>query len=270
MTSSRPAEPRIAVIGGSGLYRLFDEEASTQLEVATPYGAVTLTRGTIEGRSVVFLPRHAADHSVPPHRIAARAMIWALASIGVRVLISTAAVGSLNPELPVGALALADQLVDRTHGRADTYFDGSTVRHLPFADPFGSHARQLALNACPDLIDGATVLVIQGPRFSTRAESRINRATGIDLVNMTLYPEAALAAELGIDMVALCVVTDVDSGERAQDAVTADVVFERLAAARPRLIGAIERIVAAMPEDYAPRALIDRRAVSEVLGTASP
>ena len=95
------------------------------------------------------------------------------------------------------------------------------------------------------------MLVIQGPRFSTRAESRINRAAGIDLVNMTLYPEAALAAELGIDMVALCVVTDVDSGERAEDAVTAEIVFARLAEARPRLISAIERIAASVPVDYA-------------------
>ena len=182
------------------------------------------------------------------------------------MLISTAAVGSLNPDLPIGTIAVADQLVDRTHGRADSYFDGSMVRHLPFADPFGSHARQLALSACPELVDGATVLVIQGPRFSTRAESRMNRAAGIDVVNMTLYPEAALAAELGIDMVALCVVTDVDSGERAEEAVTAEIVFARLAAARPRLIAAIERIAAAVPDDYAPRELIDREAVAQVLG----
>jgi 5'-methylthioadenosine phosphorylase len=259
------SSPLIAVIGGSGLYELFDDRASTAFTVATPYGEVHLTRGTIGGTEVVFLPRHGADHSVPPHLIPGRAMLWALASTGVRVLISTAAVGSLNPDLPVGTIAVADQLVDRTHGRADTYFDGSTVRHLPFADPFGSDARRLALTACPELVDGATVLVIQGPRFSTRAESRINRAAGIDLVNMTLYPEAALAAELGIDMVALCVVTDVDSGERAEDAVTAETVFARLAEARPRLISAIGRIAASVPLDYAPRKLIDDAAVAEVL-----
>ena len=106
------------------------------------------------------------------------------------------------------------------------------------------------------------MLVIQGPRFSTRAESRINRAAGIDLVNMTLYPEIALAAELGIDAVALCVVTDVDSGESAEDAVTAETVFAVLADARPRLVSAIERIVAAMPADYVGRELIDRDASS--------
>jgi 5'-methylthioadenosine phosphorylase len=259
------SDPLIAVIGGSGLYELFDDQACTGYTVATPYGEVNVTRGTIDGRDVLFLPRHGTDHSVPPHLIPARAIIWALASTGVRVLISTAAVGSLNPDLPVGTIAVADQLVDRTHGRADSYFDGSTVRHLPFADPFGSHARRLALEACPELVDGATVLVIQGPRFSTRAESRMNRASGIDLVNMTLYPEAALAAELGIDMVALCVVTDVDGGENAEDAVTAEMVFARLAEARPRLIVAIGRIAASVPLDYAARELIDRAAVAEVL-----
>ena len=270
MTHTTRPGPSIAVIGGSGLYRLFDDEVPERFEVDTPYGAsVLLTKGSIAGREVVFLPRHGADHSVPPHLIPARATIWALASIGVRVLISTAAVGSLNPALPIGTIALADQLVDRTHGRADTYFDGSTVRHLPFADPFGSRARQLALTACPELVDGATVLVIQGPRFSTRAESRTNRAAGIDLVNMTLYPEAALAAELGIDMVALCLVTDVDSGDFAEEAVTAEIVFARLAEARPRLISAIERIVASVPVDYAPRELIDGAALAEVLGVGA-
>lgn len=256
---------QIAVIGGSGLYQLFEDGESTTLGVDTPFGHVTLTRGTIGGRQAVFLPRHGADHTVPPHLIPSRAMVWAVASIGVRVLISTAAVGSLNPDLPIGVIAVADQLVDRTHGRADTYFDATTVRHLPFADPFAAAARQVAVRACPELVDGATVLVIQGPRFSTRAESRINRAAGIDLVNMTLYPEAALAAELSIDMIPLCVVTDVDSGDKAEDAVTAEIVFARLAEARPRLISAIERIAASVPVGYAPRELVDRAAVAEVL-----
>lgn len=262
------ASSAVAVIGGSGLYDLFDGPSET-LEVATPFGdRVVLASGMLGARRVLFLPRHGADHSVPPRLIPARSMIWALASLGVRALISTAAVGSLNPTLPIGTIAVPDQLVDRTWGRADSYFDGSTVRHLPFSDPFGSRLRALALDSCPELVDGATVLVIQGPRFSTRAESIIHRAAGIDLVNMTLYPEAALAAELGIDMVALCVVTDVDSGETAADAVTAETVFARLAEARPRLISAIARIAASIPEDHVPRELIDREAVDAVLAQA--
>ena len=255
----------IGVIGGSGLYELFTSDVVQELTVATPYGAtVPIAVGEIAGRAVAFLPRHGKDHSVPPHRLNARATTWALASIGVRTVISTAAVGSLNPVLPVGTIALADQLVDHTHGREDTFFDGSVVRHLPFADPFGSPLRSLAAQACPDLADGATVLVIQGPRFSTRAESRINRELGIDLVNMTLYPEVALTAEIGMDAIALCVVTDVDSGETAEEAVTADAVFAVLADAKPRLLSAIERIVATIPHDFQPRALIDRYAVEGV------
>lgn len=266
MNSEKSVPSSVAVIGGSGLYHLFDDGDAESLDVVTPFGvSVRLARGLLGGHDVVFLPRHGSAHSVPPHRIPARAMMWALASLGVTALISTAAVGSLNPSLPVGTIALADQLVDRTHGRQDTFFDGAVVRHLPFSDPFGSHLRRIALLACPELVDGATVVVIQGPRFSTRAESRINRRAGIDLVNMTLYPEAALAAELGIDMVALCVVTDLDSGESADDAVTAEIVFARLAEARPRLISAIERIVLAVPRDYTPRKLIDRKAVADVL-----
>ena len=258
---------RIGVIGGSGLYELFPSDAVQELTVATPYGQpVTIAVGRISGRAVAFLPRHGKDHSVPPHRLNARATMWALASIGVRAVVSTAAVGSLNLALPVGSIALADQLVDQTHGRADTFFDGSVVRHLPFADPFGGPLRELVARACPDLADGATVLVIQGPRFSTRAESRINRTLGIDLVNMTLYPEVALAAELGMDSIALCVVTDVDSGETADEAVTADAVFAVLADAKPRLVAAIARIVAAIPDAYEARELIDADAVAVIRG----
>jgi 5'-methylthioadenosine phosphorylase len=256
----------IGVIGGSGLYDLFGEGEQREIAVVTPYGGpVALTIGQVAGRAVAFVARHGKDHSVPPHRLNARATMWAMASVGVRTVVATAAVGSLNAALPIGSLAIADQLVDRTHGRADTYFDGSLVRHLPFSDPWGSALRAIAVQACPDVADGATVLVIQGPRFSTRAESRINRDTGIDLVNMTLYPEVALAAEIGIDTVALCVVTDVDSGESADEAVTADDVFARLAEARPKLISAIERIVAAVPLDYAARRLIDHDAVNHVM-----
>ncbi len=267
MTTRSPAAdetPEVGVIGGSGLYALFDD--GHEMRVDTPFGtAVTVTMGRVGDRTVAFVPRHGRDHSVPPHRIDSRATVWALATLGVRALVCTAAVGSLNPDLPVGTICAPDQLVDRTHGRADTFFDGDVVRHLPFADPFESELRVRALAACPEIVDGATVLVIQGPRFSTRAESRINRSQGIDLVNMTLYPEIALAAELGIDAVALCVVTDFDSAESAHEAVTADAVFAVLDGARPRLVSAIERIVVAVPDGYVGRRLIDEDAVAAIL-----
>ena len=162
----------IAVIGGSGLYQLFDDEVQSTVDVTTPYGTVRLTRGLLGGREAVFLPRHGSDHSVPPHLIPSRATIWALASLGVRVIISTAAVGSLNPDLPIGAIALADQLVDRTHGRADSYFDGSMVRHLPFADPFGS-ARSVSW-PCPRAPSSSTAPPSSSSKVlaSRRAQNR--------------------------------------------------------------------------------------------------
>ncbi|WP_353828439.1 MTAP family purine nucleoside phosphorylase [Agromyces sp. SYSU T0242] len=254
----------VGLIGGSGLAALVDGETTDR---PTPFGPATVTTGALGGRPVAFLARHGAGHTIPPHRINARANMWALASLGVRAVVSTAAVGSLRRELPPESWAIPDQLLDRTWGRADTYYDGDLVRHLPFADPFCPELRRIALDAVPDAAPRATVAVIQGPRFSTRAESAVLRATGIDLVNMTLCPEVALAAELGMGTVTLCLVTDTDTGhvEEDPDAVTAELVFRRLAEARPRVLAALERIVAAIPVGYAPPPLIDDEAVAHVL-----
>ncbi|TXK17649.1 MTAP family purine nucleoside phosphorylase [Homoserinibacter sp. GY 40078] len=260
----------VAVIGGSGLYALFEGPNTRSEMVATPYGTVELTRGELSGRPVVFLPRHGRDHSVPPHRINARANIWALATVGARAIISTAAVGAIATSHPVGSLSLVDQYIDRTHGRADTFYDEDSVQHLGSADPFCTTLHTIAAEALAtdirtgEVIDGGTVVVIQGPRFSTRAESEWFRAAGAHLVNMTLYPEVPLAAELGIGTVALAFATDNDATPSAEP-VTAELVFARLAAARPRIIAAIERIARAIPEDYAMAELIDAEAVAAVL-----
>jgi 5'-methylthioadenosine phosphorylase len=204
---------------------------------------------------------------VAPHRINSRANLWALASLGVRAVVSTAAVGSLHRELRPGSLAVPDQLIDRTTGRHDTYFDEGDVQHLPFAQPFCPALRGLALSVVPDAAPKATVAVIQGPRFSTAAESAVLRQQGADLVNMTLCPEVALAAEIGIGTVTLCVVTDTDSGtsDDDPDAVTAELVFRRLDEARPRLVEAISRIVTSVPDGYVPRPLIDQDAIDALL-----
>jgi 5'-methylthioadenosine phosphorylase len=256
----------IGVIGGTGLGDLVDGGSSQRMP--TPYGVTEVAVGVLGGRDVAFVARHGAGHTVPPHRINARANMWALASHGVRAVVSTAAVGSLREELPPGSLVIADQLVDRTFGRADTYFDDQLVRHLPFAEPFCPTLRELAIQALPDAAPSATVGVIQGPRFSTRAESHILRESGIDLVNMTLCPEVALAAELGLGTVTLCVVTDTDAGGSGDDpdAVSADLVFRRLAQAKPRLVSAVERIVGSVPHDYSARPLMDEDAIAAILG----
>jgi len=254
----------IAVIGGSGLYSLFDEGAAAEV-VATPYGSVEIARGDVAGVPAAFLPRHRADHSVAPHLIDYRANIWALASLGARAIVSTAAVGSLDAAYPVGSIVLPDQYLDRTHGRADTFYDQGSVQHLASADPFCPRLRGIAADVLGEtVIASGTVAVIQGPRFSTRAESQWFRAAGTHLVNMTLYPEVPLAAELNVGTVTLAFVTDNDATPSDEE-LSAALVFERLRAARPRLIGAIETIADAIPADYAARELIPAAEVAAVL-----
>ena len=276
----------IAVIGGSGLYRLFDPATSTSSRIATPFGPADVTVGTLAGRPVAFLTRHGVDHSVAPHLINYRANIWALASLGVKAIISSAAVGGVSPDFPPGAIALPDQFIDRTWGRADTFYDRGSVQHLAAADPFcpdllGTAASALAA-AGETVTPHGTIVVIQGPRFSTRAESVWFRNAGAHLVNMTLYPEVPLAAELNIGTVNLSFVTDADAGlapaaratgadstpandAGAEEDVSAELVFARLAEAQPRIIAAIEAIVGAIPEDYTPRQLISPDAVAAIL-----
>lgn len=257
-----PSAP-IAVIGGSGLYSLFSHEAR-RAEVDTPFGAVTLTFGDLSGSPVVFLPRHGPDHSVAPHLIGYRANIWALASVGVKAIISTAAVGAVDPDYPVGSLVLVDQYLDRTHGRADTFYDEGSVQHLASADPFCPQLHALAVERLgDDAISSGTVVVVQGPRFSTRAESHWFRAAGGHLVNMTLYPEVPLASELNIGTLALAYVTDNDAAPSEE--LSAETVFARLAAAQPRIIDAIGAIAAVIPADYAARTSIDPAEVATVL-----
>jgi 5'-methylthioadenosine phosphorylase len=261
----------IAVIGGSGLSRLFDTGAE-EVSVETPYGRVDATIGEFSGRRAAFLPRHGAEHTVAPHLIAYRANIWAVASLGVRAILSSSAVGSLNPALEPGTLALPDQIIDRTSGRDATFFDRGEVHHLPAADPFDPILHVLALDALRsaghEVRPSATVVVIDGPRFATRAESRWHAAMGGDLVNMTMAPEVFLAAELGIGTVNLAFVTDADAGAQTgdPDAASQSLVFERLAAAQPRIVAALATVAAAIPVDYrAPRA-IPNAAVAAVLG----
>jgi 5'-methylthioadenosine phosphorylase len=264
-----PQRIDIAVIGGSGLYDLIE---SPELHtVRTPYGAPSadIAVGEFAGRTVAFLARHGAGHALTPRRVPHRANVWALASLGVRAVIATAAVGSLDPQLRPGTFVVPDQLLDRTGRTDDTYYDAD-VQHLPFADPFCPDIRTAlvdGLRACREpVVATATTAVIRGPRFSTRAESRALRAEGADIVNMTQYPEAALAAELGIGYAGLAFVTDMDAGARADDPpVTAPMVLQRLAQARPRMVTVLEAAIRALPSGYAPRELVDPSAVRAVL-----
>jgi len=206
----------LAVIGGSGVSRLLDQVE--EVEIDTPWGSPSapVALGRLAGRSVAFIPRHGTDHHLSPGRVPYRANLWALREVGARRVMAVCASGSLQPHLAPRDFVICDQLVDRTSGRIDTFFDGDVVNHVSFAEPFCPELRGAALKAGQRseirVHDGGTVVVIQGPRFSTRAESAWFRANGWDVVNMTQYPEAILARELGLCYATIAMVTDWDAG----------------------------------------------------------
>jgi 5'-methylthioadenosine phosphorylase len=221
----------IGVLGGSGFYEFFDDPAHRP--VASPYGppAATPVVGEVDGVEVAFIPRHGAEHQFPPHLVPFRANVWALKELGVDRLVSTTAVGSLHIDYAPGHFAVPDQIVDRTWGRDSTFHEGPEVQHLSFADPYHPGLRAVALEGMRStgatVHDGGTVVVIQGPRFSTRAESASYASAGWQLINMTQMPEAALAGELGIAFVNVSVITDYDVGIGNAPPVTHEEVLKR-------------------------------------------
>ncbi|MFI7212069.1 S-methyl-5'-thioadenosine phosphorylase [Micromonospora maritima] len=245
------AEAELAVIGGSGLYALLD---GTEHVVDTPYGVPSdpITVAEVGGRRVAFLPRHGRDHRHPPHRIPYRANLWALRSLGVRQVLAPCAVGGLRPELGPGTFVVPDQLVDRTSGRAQTYYDRGAV-HVSFADPYCPAGRRTLLDAAAGrgvpAVDGGTVVVVEGPRFSTRAESRWYASIGGTVVNMTGHPEAVLARELALCYTSIALVTDLDAGVEAGESVTQEEVFRVFAENTDRLRGLLLDAVAALPTE---------------------
>ncbi len=251
----------IGVIGGSGFYEFLDDAEA--VDVSTPYGdpAATISVGAIAGRTVAFLARHGHDHRFAPHRVPFRANLWALHSIGVRSIIAPCSVGSLQPDIHPGQLVVVDQLVDRTWGRPDTFHDlgapgsdsetSAGVHHQSFAVPYDAAIRGhlVAVGAATslDVIDGGTMVVINGPRFSTRAESSWFRAMGWHVVNMTGYPEAVLAAELDIRYATVGLVTDYDAGVDGQEPVSMESVFAMMRSNVARVRGLIATAIADMP-----------------------
>jgi 5'-methylthioadenosine phosphorylase len=254
MTGGAVPEPNaaeIAVIGGSGFYRLLSD--ARQVSVDTPFGEPSdaIALGTVAGRPVAFLPRHGRDHSLPPHRINYRANLWALRSLGVRQVLAPCAVGSLRRELGPGSVVVPDQLVDRTSGRAQTFYDRGAV-HVSFADPYCATGRAAVLSAAAvagdEAHDGGTMVVVEGPRFSTRAESQWFAAAGWSLVNMTGHPEALLARELELCYTAVALVTDHDAGIDAGEGVGQEEVFAVFARNIERLKELVLRTVGLLPQ----------------------
>jgi 5'-methylthioadenosine phosphorylase len=247
------AEP-VGIIGGSGLYALL--AGAEEVNVSTPFGdpSDALHVAEVSGRGVVFLPRHGRSHRLPAHRVPYLANLWAMRSLGVRQIIAPCAVGGLDQRLVPGDLVIPDQIIDRTSGRQSTLYDEGAV-HVPFADPYCPRGRAAMFDAATAAgwsVQGAgTMVVINGPRFASRAESRWHAEIGGTIVNMTGMPEAVIARELALCYTAVALVTDLDAGVAEGEQVTQAKVFamfeQRIEALRKLLFD----VVATLSEDRA-------------------
>lgn len=274
-TVSRPElRADVGVIGGSGFYSFLAEVQP--VTVGTPFGPPSddLVIGVVGDHTVAFLARHGQGHRIPPHRIDYRANLWALRAVGVRQVLAPCAVGSLDPEQGPGTVVIPDQIIDRTWGRAHTVFDlqfdrefddefddvdagegaaAGAVVHASFADPYCPIGRDVASEAARAagvaLSAHGTLVVINGPRFSTRAEAAANRQAGGTIVGMTGMPEAIVARELAMCYTALAMVTDLDAGVGPDDAVTHARVLEMFAANMPAFKALVHATVQALPAD---------------------
>ena len=255
-----PAE--VGIFGGSGFYSFLEDVE--EVEVETPYGrpSAPVAVGEVGGRRVAFLPRHGRRHELPPARIPYRANVWAMRELGVRRIVGPCASGALQPELQLGEFVVCDQFVDRTWGRGDTFYEEAPVTHVSAADPYCPGLRGLLVETAAELgipaRDGGTAVVVQGPRFSTRAESRWFQRMGWDVVNMTAYPEGHLARELELCYATIAMVTDHDVGVEGAEPVSSERVVrafrENLARLRELLLAVVPKI-GPQPEDVCATAL---------------
>ncbi len=256
-TTSRAAAPvaEIGVLGGSGFYSWLDDARPVPVE--TPFGPPSEAPvvGSVAGRSVAFLPRHGRDHRFPPHRVNYRANLWALRALGVRQVLAPSAVGSMLPELGPGSLVVPDQIIDRTWGREHTIFGGDDgpVVHVSFGDPYCPRGRTAvgaaATAAAWPAREGGTLVVINGPRFSSRAESTWHAAAGGHVVGMTGMPEASIARELALCYTTAAVVTDLDAGFESGAGVTHAEVLATFGASVERLKSVLAAAVGRLPSD---------------------
>lgn len=243
----------IGVFGGSGFYSFLDGVEAIELD--TPYGSPSAVPvvGDVGGRRVAFIPRHGVKHEFPPHKVPYRANAWAMKELGVQRILGPCAVGSLQPHVRPGDFAVCDQLVDRTRTRPHTFYDGPGTTHISFADPYCPTMRGIAVRTGRDLgietHDGGTVVVIEGPRFSTRAESSWFASAGWEIINMTQYPEALLARELEICYANISLVTDYDVGVEGISPVTHEEVIRVFTENNARLRDLLFAVIPALPEE---------------------
>jgi 5'-methylthioadenosine phosphorylase len=252
MTDTSP--PAIGIIGGSGLYDFDGFEGRQELEVITPYGAPSdkIVCGEYAGRRVYFLPRHGKGHRILPTELNHRANLWALRSLNVRWVIAVTAVGSLKEEYRPRDVLLPDQFYDRTSRREHhTFFGRGLVAHIAFADPISTHLRHLlaeeATTAGANVHNGGTYVNMDGPAFSTRAESNANRQLGFDVIGMTNLPEAKLAREAEISLATLAMITDYDCWKTDEAHVTADAVMAHVSANAAMAKAIIAKVIPRIP-----------------------
>jgi 5'-methylthioadenosine phosphorylase len=244
----------IGVFGGSGFYSLLEDVHEAKVD--TPYGAPSdsFFLASVGGRRVAFLPRHGRRHSIPPHKINYRANVWAMRSLGVKAVISPCAAGSLQLHVKPGDFVVCDQFVDRTNGRPQTFYDGPIVSHLSSAATYDPTLRQLAIETIRDhdieVHEQGTVVVIEGPRFSTKAESKWFSDAGWEVINMTQFPEAWLCRELGMAVVNISLITDYDAGvHEGTEAVDATSVLEVFAQNAERIQKVVLDLIGRFPAD---------------------
>jgi 5'-methylthioadenosine phosphorylase len=244
----------IGVFGGSGFYSLLDDVR--EIKVDTPYGppSDSFFLAMVGDRRVAFLPRHGRRHTIPPHKINYRANVWAMRSLGVKAVISPCAAGSLQLAVKPGDFVVCDQFVDRTSGRPQTFYDGPIVTHLSSAETYDPTLRQIAVDVCREhdieVHDGGTVVVIEGPRFSTKAESKWFSDAGWEVINMTQFPEAWLCRELGMAVVNIALITDYDAGvHEGTEAVDARSVLEVFAQNAERIQKVVLDMIGRFPAD---------------------
>ncbi len=229
---SEEFETEIGIIGGTGVYDPGMMINQKKIKVYTPFGRTSdlVTIGIFKGKRVAFIPRHGQNHEIPPHKVNSRANIWALKELGVTRIIAPSAVGSLREDYKPGEFVIADQIIDRTKDRADTFYEEGKVCHISLADPFCDELRKTFINEAAKLNfkhhKTGTYVCIQGPRFSTKAESNMFRQWGADIIGMTVYPECVLARELELCYVTVATITDYDVW--AEKPVTAEEVIETM------------------------------------------
>ena len=231
---AQPYKAKIGVIGGTGLYNIEGMHNIREIDVKTPFGepSDSIIIGELGGSDIAFIPRHGKGHRIMPGEIPSRANIYALKCLGVEQIIAVNSVGSFKEEIKPGELLIPDQLIDRTRSRISTFFGQGIVAHVPFAEPFCPDVRltlaSAATEAGANIHLGGTYVVMEGPAFSTRAESRLHRSWGADVIGMTALPEAKLAREAEICYAVVALSTDFDSWHEAKEAVSVDIIIDTM------------------------------------------